>query len=301
MQHKNTHLNRRIKDIVIESVVKLASAMPFSTSQKIGKFIGNILFIRKTRPAFISQRNIDMCFPQLSEPERLRLTKSSISHSSALLLETPAIWLRGKSCLTNIVTEVVGLDIIENAKLKGKGIIYISPHLGNWELLGIYLAQIGSLTCLFQPPKNKYLCNLIKNSRTLAGIKLAPTNQRGVSQLLKTLKAGGSIGILPDQVPDAGVGICSEFYNQPAKTMTLTSNLLKRTNATAVMAFAQRQDQGFKIVFKSPASTIYSEDLEESVKGMNLSIEDCIKDAPEQYCWEYQRLRDSHSGVDPYR
>lgn len=289
------------RDKLIGPLIKLISILPLPISRGLGRFIGNIFWLKKTRQAFICRRNLDMCFPELNDSDRGRLARSSMADSGALLMETPAIWLRGKDWAERSTVEVEGLDIVNEAIAKKKGIIFISPHLGNWEILGVYLAQITKLTCLFQPPKNQYFCDLIKSCRENSGINLAPTNQRGVLQLLKTLKAGDSIGILPDQIPDMGMGVCSEFYKQPARTMTLTSSLLKKTQCSAVMAFAQRQTGGFKIVFKEPDALIYSDDLDVSVKAMNLSVENCIADAPEQYCWEYQRLRDSEEGVDPYR
>lgn len=289
------------RDKLLGSIIRLVSLLPRPISQGLGKLSGKILWLKKSRASFICQRNLDMCLPQLNDSDRKQLARSSMAHSGALLMETPAILLRGKEWVNQSIVEIEGIHIVNRALNKKNGIIFISPHLGNWEILGIYLSQLTNLTCLFQPPKNQYLCGLIKSCREKSGINLAPTNQRGVLQLLKTLRSGDSIGILPDQVPDTGIGICSEFFNQPAKTMTLTSGLLKKTGSSAVMAFALRQAGGFKIVFKEPESLIYSSNLEESVRAMNLSVENCINDAPEQYCWEYQRLRDSEEGVDPYR
>ena len=174
----------------------------------------------------------------------------------------------------------------------GKGGILISAHIGNWEVVGPYLANIAPLTVMYQPLKLPALNQLIFVGRSKLNISLAPTNRKGVCMLLKALQQGTTIGILPDQVPDKGSGAEPiNFFGHPAMTMSLVHSLIERTHCRVISVFAKRVKGGFKIIILPAATEIYSENLNESLQGLNLCVEACVRLAPTQYQWEYSRFR----------
>ena len=109
-------------------------------------------------------------------------------------------------------------------------------------------------------------------------------------------------GILPDQVPEGEGGVYSDFFGIPAYTQTLIPNLIQKTNAIALQAYAKRIKGGFEMGFMEPDPDIYSKDLQTSVNGLNKSIEQlCLTDLS-QYQWEYKRFkRQATRGFDYYR
>jgi KDO2-lipid IV(A) lauroyltransferase len=244
---------------------------------------------------------LELCLPELNQQQLTDLAKRSLEQTGAMLMETPGVWLNDIEWARRQILAVEGQDVIDRALASDKGIIIISPHLGNWEILGLHLIALAELTCLYQPSNNSALDAIVKTSRAKGGTKLAPTNRQGVMTVLKALKRGEMSGILPDQVPDEGSGILSEFFNQPVKTMTLLCNLLQKTQCEAVVAYARRDSGGFTIVFKQPHADVFASDLATAVKGLDLCVEDCVRDIPEQYQWEYKRLRRVVTGVDPYK
>src|SRR5690606_19831187 len=121
--------------------------------------------------------------------------------------------------------------------------------------------------------------------------KLAPTNRRGVSQLLKALRAGEIVGILPDQVPDEGSGELAPFFKQPALTMTLVHGLITRTDCEVVMVYCERIEGGFSMVVRECHEGIRAKDQAQALAALNHSVEDCVRAIPAQYQWEYKRFR----------
>jgi KDO2-lipid IV(A) lauroyltransferase len=115
---------------------------------------------------------------------------------------------------------------------------------------------------------------------------------RGVKALLKALKAGESVAILPDQTPAEGSGEFADFYGQQTYTMTLVHTLIKRTGAKVVSGGAQRTGSNqFHLQFQPAPEAIYSDDMLTSVAGLNECVKQCIELCPEQYQWEYNRFK----------
>jgi KDO2-lipid IV(A) lauroyltransferase len=133
---------------------------------------------------------------------------------------------------------------------------------------------------------------LVLSGRSKLDISMAPTNRKGVMQLLKALQQGLIVGILPDQVPekDAGGGI-APFFGQPALTIGLIHGLIQRTDCRVVSVVAERVAGGFVIKVLDVDPAIYSEDQYTSLAGLNASVESCVRCAPAQYQWEYKRFR----------
>jgi len=281
--------------------MKAVSLLPLGLSRVLGGMIGRLGWWFNSRAAKTTLRNLELCMPQLDQRQRRDLARRSMQQTGVMLLETPAVWMRDIDWVNRRILAVTGKDIVERAIAEKRGVIVIAPHIGNWEVAGLYIAGFGDITCLYQPPKNPEMNEIIKSSRESMGVKLAPTNRRGVMTLFKAIKQGGMTGILPDQVPDEGSGMMSEFFAQPCKTMTLVCTLIQKTGCAAVVAYAQRVPGGFSMVFKQPHADIFSDELETAVKGLDLSVQDCVEDIPEQYQWEYKRLRRVTRGVDPYK
>jgi len=277
------------------------SRLPLGLSRAIGRAIGSLLWLINGREASVTKRNLEMCFPEMPEQERLKLAKRSLQETGVMLMETPAVWMRDMAWLRSKVIETEGCELVDEALAKGKGMVLIAPHLGNWEVVGLYAATLGPITSLFEPPKNAEVGAIIQESREKSGATLVPTDRRGVMKLLKAIKAGGISGILPDQVPGDGAGELVEFFGRPAYTMTLLCNLVSKTGCEALVSYAERVPGGFKLVFKKSCPDLYSEDCDKSLRALNRSVEDAIKALPEQYQWEYKRYKCFEDGYqDPY-
>ena len=117
--------------------------------------------------------------------------------------ETTKIWTQ--SDITSLV-EIKGVDLIRETIKLGKGLICLTPHLGSFELAPRVVSEITPLTVMYRPPKREDLNELLVYFRDFQNVSMVKTNYSGVKSLIKFLKSGNCIGILPDQVPDRGAG-----------------------------------------------------------------------------------------------
>ena len=253
-------------------MLKLLGRLPLSVGRVFGGFAGWLMWLSSGRSARITRQNLALCQPHIKDRARERLDSWE--------------WLQRH------IVEVENDEALKTALTEGQGVLVLAPHLGNWEAVGPFLASYARLTALYQPPRQPALDEMILKGRSKDNIDMAPTNRRGVSQLLKALKRGEIVAILPDQVPERGNGAeVAPFFGQPALTMTLVHGLIQRTGCKVVSVFAQRVPKGFKMVVLPADERIYAEDAAESVAGLNRSVEDCVLRAPTQYQWEYKRFR----------
>lgn len=229
--------------------------------------------------------------------------RESLRGTACTALEMGKSWLAPMDRVRGLVTETEGMEAFREAIAAGQGLILLAPHLSNWEVFGYYTATEVDATFMYQPPKSPAMDALLKKTRSRGGISLAPANRQGVAQLMKTLQRGGLVGILPDQVPTDSGGLHAEFFGHPALTMTLVSKLLARRHVPVFCGFAERLPKGggFRVIVQQAHPTIYSEDMAESVRGLNLSVEACVRRAVPQYQWEYKRFRRQPDGKRFYQ
>jgi Kdo2-lipid IVA lauroyltransferase/acyltransferase len=263
---------------------------------------GYLLFRVPNRARDTTLKNLRACFPQQSEQEIVKLAKSSLRSTACTAMEMGKAWWLPLPQTFSLVKETEGIEEFHQALEKQEGVILLAPHLSNWEIFGLYICQGVDSTFMYQPPKLPGLDRLLKKVRSRGGISLAPTNRKGVAQLLKALQRGEMIGLLPDQVPTEEGGKFAPFFAEPALTMTLVSKLIERCKARVFCGYVQRlpESRGFKLVIREAEPEIYNADLDESVKGLNRTVERCVMDAVEQYQWEYKRFRRRPDGKSFY-
>lgn len=271
--------------------------LPLGVARAIGAAAGACWWRLDTREARVARVNIDAAFPQLSSQKRSELARQSMRQWGISLFEVPVVWGGSREWLAEkIVSETD--DAAWQQIRKGEddaeatGMIVLAPHLGNWEVVGLHCSvKANGITSMYAPSGQGAVDDLIKNARQRFGGTLVPTDKKGVMALIKALRAGEVVGVLPDQVPPEAGGCFSPFFGIPALTMTLIHNLLKRSGAKAVFVYAKRVPGGFDMVYQAPPEEIYSEDQQTSVDALNRGVEACVKGAIEQYQWEYKRYK----------
>ena len=274
--------------------------LPMPLMRGIGGCMGRFSHWQGNRMAQVTRRNIERCFPQLDRSQQQQLTKSSLQETGRLAGETFVVWSRSYTWLRRRILHIHGLDHAKQQLTMGKGLIVLAPHIGNWEVLGLFLAELGPVTSLYEPPKNAVVEQLVRNARQGSGATLVPTNRKGVVALFQALQNGHVTGILPDQTPNEAGGRFSEFFGQPTFTMTLVHKLIQRTGCRAVYGYARRVEGGWEIVFRPVPDALYSEDEQQSLRALNEGIEACVRDVPEQYQWEYKRFKRQPTDVNFY-
>jgi KDO2-lipid IV(A) lauroyltransferase len=209
------------------------------------------------------------------------------------LLEAGPLWLWPRERVLGLVREVVGEPALEAAFATGRGVVLLAPHLGCWELAGLYCSARYPLTSLYQPFRLEGLDRLMRAARARAGARLVPATGAGVRALRRALARGEAIGILPDQDPAVGSGVFAPFFGVPAHTMTLALRLIQHSAAPAVFVFAERLGSGvgFRLHFVAADPGLADPPIDVAAASLNQGVERCIRQAPAQYLWVYKRFK----------
>ena len=243
------------------------------------------------------RENLGYGLPGRSDAEFRKVLHASIAETGKSLTEIPWVWYRPLAEVTGSVRACHGWEHVEAARSKGRGVIFLSPHLGCFEVSVQWAAERMPITALYRPPKLVWLGEVMRSGRERGQLRLARTDVGGVRLLYKALKRGEAIGLLPDQVPSKGEGEWADFFGRHAYTMTLVGRLLESSGATVLMACAERLPDGAGYVIRiTPLE--FAPDL--SVTGqMNAALEAVVRACPAQYLWSYNRYK-VPTGVAPF-
>lgn len=300
--NKKTSSSSPVKAAVIISVLKVFAYLPLAISQLMTTVIARLLYRLNTNSRKVTAINLKICFPDMTSSEREIITQKSLIASGLWLAETAKIWFRPNLDKLSLIHHVEGIEIIEQlANQSDRGVIIVTPHLGNWEYLFPYLVSKIKTSALYRPPRIAELEPYILAGRESDGGKMIKTSQQGAKEMLRSLNKAECLIILPDQQPLKGSGVFAPFYGHPAYTMTLVQGLVKRTHAELVMTSCIRLAKGFKISFRR-LDIDCTLSKEAYATELNSHLEQEISKNPEQYEWAYKRFKARPDGTpDRYR
>lgn len=286
---------------LITLAFRLLSLLGLQRAQGLGRFLGGIAWRLNGRSVETTRKNLRACYPEMTESDTEKLGRQSLRETGATAMEIPLMWEWPVERCLGLIKEIEGEELLDGYKADGKGLLLLAPHLGNWELAGLFFASRYKMAALYSPPNRLEFEDYIKKVRSRSGSELVATDRRGIMRLFSILRGGGVVGILPDQTPRTDGGEFAPFYGIPAVTMTLASKLIHKTGAQPLITFAHRLPQGggFRIVIRRADEGMASTDMKESLTALNRSVERCIEMAPEQYQWEYKRFRRTAPGETP--
>jgi Kdo2-lipid IVA lauroyltransferase/acyltransferase len=269
-----------------KTLSKIIALLPLPLIHGFGFVLGWISYSYDKKLARRIRNNIHNSKIAPNDNAQKRLVRLTISETGKSIIETLAIWAKSQRSVLKWVKHCEGWQHVEAALAAKKGIIFLTPHLGCFEITSRYYAARHPITVLYTPAKKQWLSDLMDAGRERSRTQLAPANLTGVRRLLKALKQGEAVGILPDQVPDAGEGEVVTYFGQPAYTMTLVSKLHGATNATVLLAYGERLAWG-------RGYNIHIEPLigDTSPQHINNAIEQMVIKKPEQYLWSYRRFK----------
>ena len=275
-----------ISNFIFKTIFKAFGILSLPSLHRLGAALGWLIYWCTPKSAVTIKKNIEISGLAKNAQQFKQILNTNIAESGKAVLETIGIWQKKEAALLPLVKQVHGWEIVKNALQRGKGIIFLTPHLGCFEIAPIFYGSKHPITVLYRPPKLKFLHQFIVQGRTRTGIKLAQANASGVRKLMQALKRNEAIGILPDQIPAAGEGEWANFFGRPAYTMTLASKLAEKTGATVIMAFAERlkNGEGYDIHITKLESIV-------TTQLLNTSVEQQIALMPCQYLWRYDRYK----------
>lgn len=231
--------------------------------------------------------------------------RASVAEAGRMSAELPRLWLRPRSQPIADPVRWEGAELIEGYIAAGRGMLLLTPHMGSFEIAAQAFAErFGArmpLTVLYRPARQAWLRELEETARARPALATAPADLSGVRQLIRALRRGEAVGLLPDQVPPAGMGVWAPFFGQPAYTMTLAARLAQQTGASVGVLWGERLPRGAGYVVRAlPLPVPLPEALpaedeaarqQAAAAALNGAMEAVIRLKPEQYLWGYHRYK----------
>lgn len=276
-------------------VFRLLARTSLATLHRLGALLGWLTWLAS--PTYRRHLRENMALALGADSAR-RVRNAAIANAGRTSLELPRLWLHPLEETVRLVREVRGWDYVEAAQAAGKGILFLTPHLGCFEVTAQYYSHRAPISVLYRPPKQAWLQTMIEEGRARPQLYLAPADLSGVRTLIKALRRGEAVGMLPDQAPRRGEGRWIDFFGRPAYTMTLAGKL-SESGAAVVLAWGERlpDGDGFRLHFMPPEHPVEGS-VEERAACISREMERLILKCPEQYLWGYNRYK-QRRGTEP--
>jgi Kdo2-lipid IVA lauroyltransferase/acyltransferase len=288
---------------MVALLFRLFGALPLALNHLIGAFVGWSAGVLSARHRRTTQENFNRYALMAGGSADASLLAAAFREQGKGLTELAIAWTASIERLNKLFAPCDSWHHVEAAKQAGKSIIFVSPHLGCFDIAGRYVASRLPITALYRPPKQTWLQPIMESGRARGGAVTAPADASGVRALLKTLKQHGNIMILPDQVPAAergGEGVWAPFLGRPAYTMTLLPRLANTSESAVIFFFAERltRGRGYRMHFV-PLEAPYAQDKLAAATQTNDMVKQLIDIAPAQYLWGYNRFKQPAGAPPP--
>lgn len=232
--------------------------------------------------------------------------RAAVADAGRLVMELPRLWLRPRAVTIGDPVRWEGEALLEALLARGKGLVLLTPHMGSFEVSAqAYAERFGArqpITVLYRPARQAWLRELEATARARPALATAPATLAGVRLMLRALKRGETVGLLPDQVPPEGMGVWVPFFGRPAYTMTLAARLVQQTGAAVAVLWTERLARGAGYVVRAielphplPENHGQPGDDTASALTINRSMEAVIRLKPSQYLWGYHRYKNPRS------
>lgn len=261
---------------------------PLRALHALGGLAGRLIFLLS--PTY--RRNLRANLANALDPETAaRLEGRAAAEAGKAVLELPVMWAAPAADVVSLVREVRGWEDVEVARAAGAGLVFLTPHLGCFEITAQFIATRLPIAVLYRIPRQAWLDRLMRTGRSRPGMTSWPADLAGVRALMKSLRRKEAVGLLPDQAPKAGEGLWLPFFGRPAYTMTLAARLAEgATQVVFVWGERLPRGTGYRLHFSLPCAPLVG-DLAERATRINADVEALIRSCPEQYLWGYNRYK----------
>ena len=258
--------------------------------------LGQLIYSLDDRHRRIALRGLAVAFPKKDRKERDAIARSAFRNLARVAAEFFLIpFLNEKNFPRYISFE--GLENFQRAYDKGKGVLFLTAHFGNWEWMAASFPLLTHHPChvVFRPLDTRFLNDLVERLRTATGNQTIP-KQKAMGQILRLLKRGEIVGILLDQNMAWQEGVFVDFFGEKACTNTGMALLALRTEAPVLPVFNIRQKDGrYRAVIEPEVPLVRTgdkeRDLTENTQQFTQIIEKYIRDYPDHWLWQHQRWK----------
>ena len=272
-------------------LLRWLSCRPLSHLHAIGAFLGWVVYALS--PSYRRRLCANAQRAGITTAQR----RQSVGEAGKMVTEGLRLWLRPPDRPIADPVRWEGESLIDEALALGRGLVFLTPHMGSFEITAqAYAQRYGAqqpITVMYRPARYRMLRELEEAARARQALATAPASIGGVRQMMRALKRGEAVGLLPDQVPPEGMGVWAGFFGAPAYTMTLAARLAQQSGAPIVLAWCERlpAGRGFHLRLSRLAEALPRDDEQAQAEVINRAMESLICQCPQQYLWGYNRYK----------
>ncbi|KFX70885.1 lipid A biosynthesis lauroyl acyltransferase [Pseudomonas taeanensis MS-3] len=288
----------KLKGALVVGFLRLFALLPWRAVQGVGAAIGWMMWTLPNGSRAVASINLSKCFPELDATTHQQLLRQSLMNIGRTLTESACAWIWPAQKSIELVQEVEGLEVLQAALASGKGVVGITSHLGNWEVLNhFYCAQCKPII-FYRPPKLKAVDELLRQQRVQLGNRVAPSTKEGIISVIKEVRKGGAVGIPADPEPSLSAGVFVPFCATQALTSKFVPGMLTGGKAVGVFLHALRlsDGSGYKVILEAAPPDMYSDQVETAVAAMSTVLEKYVRAYPSQYMWSMKRFKKRPAG-----
>lgn len=279
----------------------LIAHLPYRLQVFIGQQLGMLMYHLAKSRRRVCERNIELCFPELSHDEQRRLVKDTFRSNGIGVMEIGLAWCRNPQDFRKMV-KTSGLENLIRAHEQGKGVLLVSAHFSTLEFAGSLLSLVYPIDVTYRYHKNPLFDALMKRGRQrLYGDVI---ERKEVRRAMRRLRQGHVLWYAADQDYGPRHSIFVDFFGIPAASITATSKYAGFNNSPVIFLSHYRNPDlsGYHLHFSEPLQGYPTGDDHTDVKRINTLIEAAIRKAPEQYIWLHRRFKTRPPGSpDLYR
>lgn len=288
----------KIKGAVVVGFLRLLALLPWPMVQRLGSALGWLMWKLPNRSRDVANINLSKCFPELDAAERQALLGQVMKDTGKTLAESACAWIWPPHKSLELVREVQGLEVLQEALASGKGVVGITSHLGNWEMLNHFFCSQCNPIIFYRPPKLKAVDELLRVQRVQLGNRVAPSTREGILSVIKEVRRGGVVGIPADPEPSEASGIFVPFFATQALSSKFVPGMLAGGKALGVFLHAVRLEDGsgYKVIIEAAPDAMYSLEPATGVAAMSQVVERYVRAWPSQYMWTMKRFKKRPAG-----
>ncbi|MFK8331270.1 lysophospholipid acyltransferase [Pseudomonas sp. BJa5] len=283
----------KFKGALMVGALRLFAKLPWGAVQRVGAAIGWMMWKVPNSSREVVRINLAKCFPEMDPAAREQLVGRTLMDIGKSFTESACAWIWPAQRSLALVREVEGLEVLQAALASGKGVVGITSHLGNWEVLNHFYCNQCKPIIFYRPPKLKAVDDLLREQRVQLGNRVAASTKEGILSIIKEVRKGGQVGIPADPEPAESAGVFVPFFATKALTSKFVPNMLAGGKAVGVFLHALRlpDGSGFKVILEAAPEAMYSEDTETSAAAMSQVVERYVRAYPSQYMWSMKRFK----------
>ncbi len=286
----------RVQYALLRGLVGAIRALPLSVAYGLGVGIGRLLFVLDRRHRAVALENLRAALPQRSDAERLTIARGAFESFALVAVETALLGKRLTPDNWEQVVEVRHRELLDEAVRGGTGCVFLTGHLGNWEVLGATMALAGlPFHSLARPIDNPLVDGFLRGMREQFGQRIVK-KRGGLRALLRVLREGGYLGLVADQdARDRGIFV--EYFGRAASTEPSPATLAVKVGVPVLIGFCYRKGR-FRFVAEArrllrpdPAAADRDAEVLRLTQEYIACLEEAVREHPEQWLWLHRRWK----------